>query len=96
MCQVSVLAMTSSPEGSRETLKYKLQGAQGDISKWGHEYVRHLAGQQQAVGSCSPLRSSIAPPPAQQRLLAHASAWLAPLRDLHWKGGGGQAAGCSQ
>jgi 26S proteasome regulatory subunit N1 len=42
---VSVLAMTSSEEGSRETLKYKLQGAAGDVSKWGHEYIRHLAGE---------------------------------------------------
>lgn len=44
--QVSVLAMTSSEEGSRETLKYKLQGAPGDVAKWGHEYIRHLAGKQ--------------------------------------------------
>ena len=44
-CQVSVLAMTSSEEGSRETLKYKLQGAPGDVARWGHEYVRHLAGE---------------------------------------------------
>jgi hypothetical protein len=36
--------MTSSEEGSRETLKYKLQGAPGDIAQWGHEYIRHLAG----------------------------------------------------
>lgn len=36
--------MTSSDEGSRETLKYKLWGAKGDVSKWGHEYIRHLAG----------------------------------------------------
>ena len=39
-----MLAMTSSEEGSRETLKYKLQGAPGDIAQWGHEYIRHLAG----------------------------------------------------
>lgn len=44
MPQVSVLAMTSSEEGSRETLKYKLQGAPEDVAKWGHEYIRHLAG----------------------------------------------------
>lgn len=36
--------MTSADEGSRETLKYKLQGAPGDVAKWGHEYIRHLAG----------------------------------------------------
>ncbi|KAL4435475.1 hypothetical protein ABPG77_006237 [Micractinium sp. CCAP 211/92] len=42
---VSVLAMTSSEEGSRETLKYKLQGEVADVAKWGHEYIRHLAGE---------------------------------------------------
>ncbi|EFN53700.1 hypothetical protein CHLNCDRAFT_25435, partial [Chlorella variabilis] len=42
---VSVLAMTSAEEGSRETLKYKLEGVVGDVSKWGHEYIRHLAGE---------------------------------------------------
>ena len=42
--QVSVLAMTSAEEGSRETLKYKLQAAPVDVAKWGHEYIRHLAG----------------------------------------------------
>lgn len=45
--QVSVLAMTSAEEGSRETLKYKLEGVVGDVSKWGHEYIRHLAGERQ-------------------------------------------------
>lgn len=42
---VSVLAMTMSEE--RECLKYKLQGNQTteEIELWGHEYVRHLAGE---------------------------------------------------
>lgn len=42
---LSVLAMTSSPEGSRETLKYKLLGDRNDVSVWGHEYIKHLAGE---------------------------------------------------
>ena len=42
---VSVLAMTMSEE--RECLKYKLQGntSTEEIELWGHEYVRHLAGE---------------------------------------------------
>jgi len=42
---VSVLAMTMSEE--RECLKYKLMGNQTteEIELWGHEYVRHLAGE---------------------------------------------------
>merc|ERR1719394_262830 len=42
---VSVLAMTMSED--RECLKYKLRGNQTteEIELWGHEYVRHLAGE---------------------------------------------------
>ena len=42
---VSVLAMTMSEE--RECLKYKLLGntSTEEIELWGHEYVRHLAGE---------------------------------------------------
>lgn len=30
-----------------------LQGAPGDVSKWGHEYIRHLAGELgRSQGSC--------------------------------------------
>ncbi|KAK8743712.1 hypothetical protein OTU49_001226 [Cherax quadricarinatus] len=39
---VSVLAMTMSEE--RECLKYRLLGQRGEVGDWGHEYVRHLAG----------------------------------------------------
>lgn len=42
---LSVLAMTMADKGTRESLKYKLQGTQVDISSWGHEYVRSLAGE---------------------------------------------------
>jgi len=40
---ISVLAMTNS-EGT-ETLHYRLQGSHEEIGTWGHEYVRHLAGE---------------------------------------------------
>ncbi|KAH8913357.1 hypothetical protein BT69DRAFT_1314892 [Atractiella rhizophila] len=41
---LSVLAMTYSDEGRRETLKYRLKGGSDeDPGVWGHEYVRHLA-----------------------------------------------------
>lgn len=42
---LSVLAMTMSEPGSRECLNYKLKGTTIDISSWGHEYVRCLAGE---------------------------------------------------
>ncbi|CAJ0934789.1 unnamed protein product, partial [Ranitomeya imitator] len=40
---ISVLAMTMS--GERECLKYRLLGSQEELASWGHEYVRHLAGE---------------------------------------------------
>lgn len=44
---LSVLAMTYSDNGQRETLKFRLQankvGEAEDPGLWGHEYVRHLA-----------------------------------------------------
>ncbi|KAJ7324705.1 hypothetical protein JRQ81_017725 [Phrynocephalus forsythii] len=40
---ISVLAMTMS--GERECLKYRLVGSQEPLASWGHEYVRHLAGE---------------------------------------------------
>ncbi|KAF2284106.1 hypothetical protein GH714_019070 [Hevea brasiliensis] len=42
---LSVLALTMSAEGERESLKYRLLGLEGDIGSWGHEYVRNLAGE---------------------------------------------------
>ncbi|KAF3962531.1 hypothetical protein ACB098_06G115700 [Castanea mollissima] len=42
---LSVLALTMSAEGERESLKYRLEGSGGDIGSWGHEYVRNLAGE---------------------------------------------------
>merc|ERR550519_285675 len=42
---VSMLAMTMSEE--RECLKYRMMGnlSTEEIERWGHEYVRHLAGE---------------------------------------------------
>ncbi|KAG1678341.1 26S proteasome non-ATPase regulatory subunit 2 [Nymphon striatum] len=40
---ISILAMTIS-EG-RDCLKYRLIGSVEEIGSWGHEYVRHLAGE---------------------------------------------------
>ncbi|XP_078438316.1 26S proteasome non-ATPase regulatory subunit 2 homolog A-like [Wolffia australiana] len=42
---LSVLAMTMSAEGERESLKYRVLSPEADIGSWGHEYVRHLAGE---------------------------------------------------
>ncbi|KAI3856821.1 hypothetical protein MKX03_014139 [Papaver bracteatum] len=42
---LSVLAMTMSSEGERESLRYRLLGSAGDVCSWGHEYVRNLAGE---------------------------------------------------
>ncbi|KAI3925638.1 hypothetical protein MKW98_001492 [Papaver atlanticum] len=42
---LSVLAITMSPEGERESLRYRLLGSAGDVCSWGHEYVRNLAGE---------------------------------------------------
>ena len=38
-------AMTMGEEGQRESLNYKLLGTTEDLGGWGHEYVRHLAGE---------------------------------------------------
>ena len=44
---ISILAMTMSPEkyGTGECLKYRLLGSREELGSWGHEYVRHLAGE---------------------------------------------------
>ena len=42
---MSVLAMTMAPPDSRECLNFKLAGTLENISSWGHEYVRSLAGE---------------------------------------------------
>ena len=42
---LSVLAMTMAEANSRECLKYRLAGTKSDVSSWGHEYIRSLAGE---------------------------------------------------
>lgn len=42
---ISVLAMTMAEPGTRECLRFKLVGTQVNVSSWGHEYVRSLAGE---------------------------------------------------
>ena len=42
---LSMLAMTTSEPGARESLQFKLEGTPSDLASWGHEYVRHLAGE---------------------------------------------------
>ncbi|CAM9663790.1 unnamed protein product, partial [Ectocarpus sp. 6 AP-2014] len=42
---LSVLAMTMADPGSRVSLKYKLVGTKGDLGRWGHEFLRSLAGE---------------------------------------------------
>lgn len=40
---LSVLGMTYSGDGTRDSLKYRLLSTVEDIGSWGHEYMRHLA-----------------------------------------------------
>lgn len=37
--------MTLAEPGSRQSLKYKLEGTKGDLGRWGHEFLRSLAGE---------------------------------------------------
>ncbi|KAE8806822.1 26S proteasome non-ATPase regulatory subunit 2 [Hordeum vulgare] len=60
---LSVLALTTSAEGERESLKYCMMGSLVDICSWGHEYVRNLAfeiGKEwKHNGSSTPIESKI-------------------------------------
>jgi 26S proteasome regulatory subunit N1 len=42
---VSILATVSCDEGEREALEFCLKGSGADPGSWGHEYMRHLAGE---------------------------------------------------
>lgn len=43
---ISVLASTTmAAEGQRDALKYKLLGDTDNLDTWGHEYLRHIAGE---------------------------------------------------
>ncbi|KAF7103351.1 hypothetical protein CFC21_104345 [Triticum aestivum] len=60
---LSVLALTMSGEGERESLKYCMMGSLVDVCSWGHEYVRNLAfeiGKEWKFnGSSTPIESKI-------------------------------------
>ena len=47
---LSVLAMTASEEGSRESLRFRLEGGGESVGVWGHEYVRCDGGDQRSWG----------------------------------------------
>lgn len=42
---LSILATTMQKEGSRQVLKYRLEGTKDGIASWGHEYIRNLSGE---------------------------------------------------
>lgn len=66
----SVLAMTYSDGGKRDSLKYRLLASDDTIADWGHEYMRHLALE---IGE------------AYQELLGLDEAYIARLVDLSTK-----------
>lgn len=37
--------MTMAEPGSRVSLRFKLEGTKGDLGRWGHEFLRSLAGE---------------------------------------------------
>lgn len=54
---LSVLAMTMGDTSQRESLRFKLRGTPEAPHHWGHEYVRHLAGEiAQEYGTISELK----------------------------------------
>jgi hypothetical protein len=48
---LSVLGMVVAHD-TRDCMKYKLQGNRKELGEWGHEYVRHLAGEISEVVFC--------------------------------------------
>lgn len=61
---LSVLAMTYSDDGKRDSLNYRLLSSQDTIIDWGHEYLRHLAleigdAYQESLGSDEDLISKL-------------------------------------
>ncbi|KAJ3102654.1 proteasome regulatory particle base subunit [Phlyctochytrium planicorne] len=40
---LSILAMTYSDDGNRDSLKYRFLGSTEPLGSWGHEFVRHIA-----------------------------------------------------
>ena len=63
---LSLIAMTLVLPVEHQCLKYKLLGTHNDLASWGHEYLRHLAGEigaewsaAQARGEAAVLRSFV-------------------------------------
>mmetsp|Transcript_17078 Transcript_17078/g.39858 ORF Transcript_17078/g.39858 Transcript_17078/m.39858 type:complete len:879 (+) Transcript_17078:79-2715(+) len=42
---LSILSTTMQKEGSRQSLKYRLEGTKEGLTSWGHEYIRNLSGE---------------------------------------------------
>lgn len=42
---LSILSTTMQKEGSRQALKYRLEGTKEELTSWGHEYIRNIAGE---------------------------------------------------
>jgi len=42
---LSILSTTMQKEGSRSSLKYRLQGTKEGLTSWGHEYIRNISGE---------------------------------------------------
>ncbi|KAL6067324.1 26S proteasome non-ATPase regulatory subunit 2 [Balamuthia mandrillaris] len=56
---LAVMAMTMAEEGSRESLRFKMEGNSTDIGSWGHEFVRFLSGE---IGNEYATRQEISQP----------------------------------
>eukprot|EP00636_Phaeomonas_parva_P005676 CAMPEP_0118884814 /NCGR_PEP_ID=MMETSP1163-20130328/23532_1 /TAXON_ID=124430 /ORGANISM="Phaeomonas parva, Strain CCMP2877" /LENGTH=892 /DNA_ID=CAMNT_0006822699 /DNA_START=353 /DNA_END=3031 /DNA_ORIENTATION=- len=76
---LSCLAMTMAEEGSRDSLKYKLEGNKTDLGSWGHEYVRSLAGE---IGQEYADRTQAEPPQPVEDLMAMVDV-IAPFHVTH-------------
>jgi len=42
---LSILSTTMQKEGTRQSLKYRLEGTKDGLTSWGHEYIRNLSGE---------------------------------------------------
>lgn len=78
---VSVLATVSAEEGSRDALQFCLKGTGEDPSRWGHEYIGHLAGE---IATEHEARESAEPPESVDDLMRLVQVWA--LRILHGLG----------
>lgn len=70
---ISVLATVGADEDQRECLSFRLKGTGGDPSAWGHEYMRHLAGE---IASEYSQRTSQEPPEDTADLTGIVEVWL--------------------